>query len=329
MNFENGDLIMFPGWRKELEDKSLEAVKLQNYEEALLHIKKLETYDAASNDILTAKVICLIELSRYDQAISLCRKLMKEDEENYYKYLHIYLTILFQTSQYSEVIDMLDEVQDMSLLPEEYQEPFQQIYDMSKQFQTTATVKDAEDHMNHFFTSLENGNFQEQWKLLSFHRKHAIQPYLKQLVPYLSDSNLNPVIKTGILQWCMDEDVTDRFQVEKFNQRDWFSPATLPDVLESDFAKASLRHLDSVEQSDATMYQFTKQILYRYLYITFPYTPDMEDAELVAESVLYLAKNYLQVNESNEQQEAPSRIHQEKMDEIEHLEKVYFSQIDD
>ncbi|WP_054753473.1 tetratricopeptide repeat protein [Piscibacillus salipiscarius] len=151
MDYEQQDVVMFPGWRKELEAKTFEAVKHKNYKEALLHIEQLESFDEASNDILTAKVICLIETSQYEQAIGLCRKLMREDDENYYKYLHIYLTILFQNSQYAELVDLLDEIQNHESIPVEYEEPFKQLYDMSKQFQEQTPKRDSSEHMEHFW----------------------------------------------------------------------------------------------------------------------------------------------------------------------------------
>ncbi|TFB24954.1 tetratricopeptide repeat protein [Filobacillus milosensis] len=328
MDYEQHDVVMFPGWRKELEEKSFEAVKHKNYDEALLHIEKLESFKEASNDILTAKVICMIELSRYDEAISLCRKLMREDDDNYYKYLHIYLTILFQTSQYTEVVDLLNEINETSSIPRDYKEPFKQLYDMSIQFQDQATEQESENHMNHFMDSLENGNFQEQWKLLSFHRNHPIGPYLSQLVPYLSDAQLNPVIKTGILQWCMDDQISEPIEIEKFGDMAWFKPTELPDVLDTEFSVEVLKVLEDVEQSDPTLYQFTKQILYRYLYIKFPFTPNLELKEDVAEAVHSLAKSYIQLESADEQTYISDEI-MKWMKEIEHLEKIYFSQIDD
>ncbi|GEL77433.1 hypothetical protein [Tenuibacillus multivorans] len=328
MDYEHHDVVMFPGWRKELEAKSFDAVKHKNYEEALIHIEQLESFNEASNDILTAKVICFIELSRYDEAIMLCRKLMREDDDHYFKYLHIYLSILFQTSQYSEVVDLLDEIKETSSLPVEYEESFEQLYDMSKQFLENATDQESEEHMNHFLDSLENGNFQEQWKLLSYHRKFPIQPYLDQLIPYLSDTHLNPVIKTGILQWCMDEDIDQGIEVEKFDETDWFTPSKLPDVLDTRFAQDVLSELEEVEQDDPTLFQFTKQVLYRFLYIKFPFTPPESLTHTVADAVIALAKSYLQLDQTDWSSYIPEEL-ATWMKEIERLEKVYFSQIED
>ncbi|SEP94450.1 tetratricopeptide repeat protein [Piscibacillus halophilus] len=328
MDYEHQDVVMFPGWRKQLEEKTFEAVKHKNYKEALLHIEQLESFHEASHDILTAKVICLIEINQYEQAISLCRKLMKEDDEHYYKYLHIYLTILFQNSQYAEVVDLLEEFKENESIPVEYEESFKQLYDMSQQFQEQTPERDSAEHMDHFLESLENGNFQEQWKLLSYHRKHSIGSYLDQIVPYLSDTQLNPVVKTGILQWCMDEQIDLKLEIEKFGETDWFQPNRLKDILEMDFAKECLAKLDEIEQDDPTLYQFTKQILYRYLYIMYPFTPKDTTASRIADAVLNLAKRYLSLHDSEESTYI-SKETRKWMDQIEHLEKIYFSQIDD
>ncbi|MGP4071364.1 tetratricopeptide repeat protein [Piscibacillus sp. B03] len=328
MDYEQHDVVMFPGWRKELEAKTFDAVKHKNYKEALLHIEQLESFDEASNDILTAKVICLIEMNKYEEAISLCRKLMREDDEHYFKYLHIYLTILFQNSQYAELVDLLDEIQNHDSIPVEYEEVFKQLYDMSKQFQEQTPERESTEHMEHFLDSLENGNFQEQWNLLAYHRKHEIGQYLDRIIPYLSDTQLNPVIKTGIIQWCMDEEVSDVIEVEKFDRTEWVKPSELSDVLDTDFAKQCLKELEQIEQNDPTLYQFTKQILFRYLYILFPFTPESGTTEEIAEAVSALAESYLNLNESDDRTYISDEI-RKWMNEIEKLEKVYFSRIDD
>lgn len=327
MNHEHDDIIMFPVWRRQLEVESLDAVKQQNYEKALIHIEKLEQFHEATHEILTAKVICLMELNRFDEAILLCQKLMREDEENYYKYLHIYVSILFQTSQYDEVIDLLDEIKETEFIPDEFMHSLDQIYEMSKQLQETAPEMDVDEHIEQFIDSLELGNFREQWKLLSLHKKHSIKPYIERISPYLADSNLNPVIKTAILQWCMDSQINQVLEVEKFGKTGEFNPIELDDILDTKFAKAVLEHLENVEQSDPTLYLFIKQILYRFLYIYFPFKPDVELPEDIANAVLYLASKYLQLDLKKLNQ----YISEESfkwVDKIENLEKKFFSQIE-
>ncbi|MET3682567.1 tetratricopeptide (TPR) repeat protein [Alkalibacillus flavidus] len=329
MNDNKQGVVMFPGWRKELEEKTFDAIQQKYYEEALLHIKKLEDFNEASHDIITAKVIAYVELNRYEEAISLCRRLMREDEDNYYKYLHIYLTILFQTSQYRELIELLDEIFQTETIPFDYRDAFQQLYDVSTDMRESATEAESEEHINHFIESLENGNFQEQWKLLSYHRKFDVGPHIELIKPYLSDTRLNPVIKTGILQWFMEEEVDHQVEVEKFGESNHVTPVALKDVLNTSFSQSVLDYLEHIEQGDPTLYEFVKQILYRYLYIKFPFAPQPSDDNVknLGEAVLKLAQQYLQLNEDVDVREEATTQQREWMDEIERLEKNYFSQI--
>lgn len=325
---ETPDIIMFPGWKRDLERSSIDAIEQKNYEEALLYIHKLEQFESASNDILVAKIIALSELGRNDQAISLCRRLMKEDRENYYQHLHIYLNILFQSNQYSEVLETVEQVQNDDNVPIFYKEQFQVLYEQSQQFRDTIGGGESERDMAHFMESLENGNFHEQWKLLSYHRNFPVEPYLPTLKPYFVDPKLNPVIKTGLLQWCMDEEISEPIEIEKFDQKKWVTPSEQSDVLETKFSQEVNAYLTDIEQNDPTLYAFILQILYRYMYILFPFTPKMNVAEEVALAVQSLAVRYLSIDLPYNQQNSNTENITTIMDEIERYERLYYTQVD-
>ncbi|WP_102026856.1 tetratricopeptide repeat protein [Salirhabdus sp. Marseille-P4669] len=323
------DIIIFPGWKKQLERDGLDALKEKRYEDALEHFEKLELYEASTFEMLTGKVICLIELGRYDDAISVCRKLMKEDVDNYYKYLHIYVTILFQTSQYGEIVSLLDEIFENEEIPHTYRQQFWQIYDLSKKFHDDQAESEYDDAIVTFIQRLDNGSFQEQWRLLSSIRKNTIHPYVNDLVPYLIDSKLNPVIKTGILQCFIEQQVDQNMQVHKFDQSAIFNPKELKDVMDTQFAKQILLKLSYVEDQDPTLFEFIRQILFRFLYIYFPFIPDEEQITDISEAVLSLALDYLQIDGEYQQMlEEPNEQRDNWKKKIQSLEMKYFSQIE-
>ncbi|MBB6451943.1 tetratricopeptide (TPR) repeat protein [Salirhabdus euzebyi] len=328
MKKEHPDIVIFPGWRKQLEKEGLEALKEKRYEDALTHILQLEQYEAASYEILTGKVICFIELGRYDEAIGLCRKLMKEDDPNYYKYLHIYVTILFQTSQYGEILSLLDEIFQSEKIPHTYREQFWQIYDLSQKFYQDQELTQDDKEWKQFIHNLEGGSFQEQWRLLSILRKKSVSHYIDEIIPHLSDAELNPVIKTGILQWMYEQKVDQEMEVEKFNQTSMINPIHLDDVMETPEAKKILLLLEEIEQNDPTLFEFTRQILFRYLYVYYPFTPSEEAIQSIAEAVLALALEYLQLDQETSMLEYDNEARGKWMEEIKHMEMKYFSQIE-
>ncbi|MRG88365.1 tetratricopeptide repeat protein [Salinibacillus xinjiangensis] len=329
MKKEHQDVVIFPGWKRQLEQDGLEALKEKRYEDALEKVKLLEQFEAASYEILTGKIICYIELNRYDEAIALCRKLMKEDEDNYYKYLHIYITVLFQTSQYGEIISLLDEIFSTEKVPYTYREQFNQIYNLSQNFYQDEEAHNPTTEIQHFIQNLDGGSFQEQWRLLSLLRKKPVGDYIDDLIPYFSDNELNPVIKTGLLQWLTEQDVDREIEIEKFNQTKVVNPKNLSDILESNCAKEIVQSLDIIEQNDPTLFEFTRQILFRFLYVYYPFVPEQEDCLPISEAVLSLALEYLQLEEGHHSiLDGESERREFWMDEIKRLEMKYFSQIE-
>src|SRR5699024_7352147 len=97
---DSGKVILFPKWKTQLEEESLTAIKEKEYREALQKLNKLIRYNVLNHETLIGKLICLIELGNYEEAQHMCEELISRKSEYYYQYVHIYLTLLFQTSQY-------------------------------------------------------------------------------------------------------------------------------------------------------------------------------------------------------------------------------------
>ncbi|QGS68969.1 tetratricopeptide repeat protein [Oceanobacillus sp. 143] len=132
MQTEPNNVILFPKWKKTLEEESLYALQEKRYEEALEKLNKLLSYQVDDYEILIAKLMCLMELSRYEEAQELCEELLQHKDDNYYHYLHMYLTILFQTNQYELLMEHAAAELADKQLPEIFREQFTQLYDISK-----------------------------------------------------------------------------------------------------------------------------------------------------------------------------------------------------
>src|SRR5690625_4141626 len=91
-----------------LEKESLQALKDKRFAEALYKLDKLLSYQVNNHEILIGKLICLMELGRYEEAQDLSEELLELHNDNYYHYVHIYLTILFQTNQYDVLMEQVE-----------------------------------------------------------------------------------------------------------------------------------------------------------------------------------------------------------------------------
>ncbi|TCT25108.1 tetratricopeptide repeat protein [Melghiribacillus thermohalophilus] len=300
MKRKHQGVVIFPKWKKQLEKSSIEALKEKKYREALAYIEKLEKFEAASNEILTGKIISLIELRRYDEAIELCQQLMENDDGDYYKYLHIYLTILFQASEYQEVIQILDDLFQQNKVPYTYEKTFNQLYELSQKFAGEHIQTGDHKNLKNIIHSLKQGSLKEQWQSLSLIRREDAIRHMEDIKPLLIDEKLNPVIKTGILQWLHEQKIDIECDVEKFGEIHRVNPGELKDILDQDFAREILFYLEELEQSNPTLLEIARQILYRFLYVLYPFLPRTNRSEIIARAVQELAMDYLNEERENE-----------------------------
>ncbi|WP_176447538.1 tetratricopeptide repeat protein [Lentibacillus sp. CBA3610] len=95
------------------------ALKEKRYEEALAKLDQLLGYGVQNHEVMIGKLMCLMELNRYKEAQDFCESLLIHKDEHYYHYVHIYLTILFQTSQYQLLMNQVEQELESDLVPAE------------------------------------------------------------------------------------------------------------------------------------------------------------------------------------------------------------------
>jgi len=123
---DSGKVILFPKWKTQLEEESLTAIKEKEYGEALQKLNKLIRYNVLNHETLIGKLICLIELGNYEEAQHMCEELISRKSEYYYQYVHIYLTLLYQTSQYQLLMEQIEYEHEKDEIPDPYKEQFDQ-----------------------------------------------------------------------------------------------------------------------------------------------------------------------------------------------------------
>src|SRR5690625_1767591 len=102
---DSDKIILFPTWQKNLEQESLEAMREKNYKEALEKINQLLDFNVENHELYIAKLICLMELRDHQGALDLSEHMLEQEDENYFQYVHIYLTVLFQMGSYEQLIE--------------------------------------------------------------------------------------------------------------------------------------------------------------------------------------------------------------------------------
>ncbi|ALX48228.1 tetratricopeptide repeat protein [Lentibacillus amyloliquefaciens] len=221
------NVVLFPKWRKVLEEESLKALKEKRYEEALEKLNQLLLFGNENHEVNIGKLMCLMELNRFKEAQDFCEALLLQKDVHYYHYVHIYLTILFQTSQYELLMNQAEQELETDALPEEIREQFRQLFDMSKKMRRDIRDEKAPEYINDLFKAVQEENHAHQYTLVEQIRKIDMTP-TEQIMALLTDNRVHPVTKTAIFLWLKDKSISEEVIIHKLGVKQTITPEHLP-----------------------------------------------------------------------------------------------------
>ncbi|HLQ71280.1 MAG TPA: tetratricopeptide repeat protein [Bacillota bacterium] len=317
-------VILFPKWKETLERESLVALEQKEYSHALEKLNRLLEYNVWKHEVVMGKIICLMELNRYDEAQDLSEELLKHGSENYYHYLHIYLTILFQTNQYELLMEKVEAVLEDESVPPEMIDMFQQLYEMSKSMQHEMYLEQSHYYSRELTDAIHNADYEKQWHVIQELKHLKITPS-KDMYTYLMSDDIHPVIKTAIFQWFQLSGVDELVEIHKEKGHITVKPVAFTALEEHSLTKQMVLLLGEQEQRNPTLYHLMEKMLYRYFYVCYPVLPNESELQKIAEALMILGENYL----NEDQKQTDSNIIEFYMKDIQLSEKLYLSIIDD
>ncbi|MDY0408596.1 tetratricopeptide repeat protein [Virgibacillus soli] len=321
------NIILFPKWKEQLENESLQALHEKRYKEALEKFNKLIHYAITSHEILIGKIICLIELEKYEEAEEMCLHAMSQRDTNYYHFVHIYLTILFQTNQYDLLMDTVEEaLSNKTKIPVIIQEQFQQLYDMSVKIKQDLISEQSVELISELFEAIQTNDFIKQWVHIENLRSIKAIP-TKKVIQLLKNDDIHPVVKTAIFQWLQSVNFSDFIHITKFGASLHLNPLDIPDLKALSTIKQTMLLFANLEQKNPSLFDILEQLLYRYVYVWYPFIPSHQDVMEIAEALKYIGNQYLYGENDAYEVEMESKTGK-YIEEIEMCEKLYLSIID-
>ncbi|QTM99991.1 tetratricopeptide repeat protein [Sediminibacillus dalangtanensis] len=331
MNTKQDKVIIFPKWKDALEEESLQALKEKRYEDALKKLDELIDHEIYSHEIFAGKIICLMELGETDEAEALCRHLVSLEDEYFFEYLHIYVTLLFQMSEYEQLIEIIDDVFSRKTVPEPMNSQLEQLAEMSTKLLQDKMDEEANDHINELSKAVKQGDPLRQWRIIVQSSNLKPTPYLRYLKQLLKDDRIHPVVKTAIMEWLAEQEVDSEIVVEKAESEISVNPADLKSVEDHPVTKQIKVLLREVEQENPTLYQLLEKLLYRYLYVRYPFMPGEGELIAVSHAIKIMGAKYLQLEGlyHTYKKQAGELDVDTYMEEITQNEKSYFSIIEE
>ncbi|WP_010531148.1 tetratricopeptide repeat protein [Lentibacillus jeotgali] len=325
MESNRENVILFPKWRTVLEEESLVALKEKRYKEAMAKLDQLLEFDVKNHEIIIGKLMCLMELNRYKEAQDFCEGLLIHKDEHYYQYVHIYLTILFQTSQYQLLIDQVEQELEKSTVPDDMKEQFQQLYDMSRKMWYDIRIEKSPEYINELFNSVEEENHDYQLRLIDQIRKMDLTP-TRQIKSLLTDDRVHPVTKTAIFIWLQEKGVSEKVLIHKLGIKHETAPEDIPELETHPTLKQTLLSISDEEQKNPTLYRLMEQLLHHYFYVRYPLMPAEGEAPSIAAALTKIGEDYLDIHMKTTENEDDRLI--QYMDEIKMCEALYSTVIE-
>jgi tetratricopeptide (TPR) repeat protein len=327
MQQHDENVILFPKWQSALKEESLLAIQDRRYEDALEKINKLLHYQVRDQEIIIGKIMCLMELGRYVEAEEVCEEaLAQERDDSYYQYLHIYLTILFQTNKYSILMERIEDELSSFELPLMMREQFEQLYELSVRLQTDIVEKNTRQYLDELKDAVKAKDYHKQWRLIS--KLHSMNIAIDgTMIAFLSNEDVHPVVKTYVFQWLQSQNYSDIVYIKKLGKELKLSPIEVSEIHNHPTYNQTKHYLRDLEQDNPTLFLFLEKTLYRYLYVKYPILPISDDSIFVAESLQKISNRITHKLEVEEDTNLDKVL--EYLEDIVACEQLYLSIIDD
>lgn len=327
MQRDDENIVMFPKWETALKEESFLALQEKRYEEALKKIDELLRYNIRDHEVVIGKLMCLMELGRYEEAEEMCEELIRDRENEYYfHYVHLYITILFQANKFDQVTERIEEELSSDKLPAVLREQFLQLYELSGKMESDIVEKKSSTYVHDLLDAVKHSQHQRQWQLISTLRSLKIIPDEK-IVELLNKEEVHPVIKTGIFVWLKELDYKNKVNVQKFGQSLQVIPKETPNIESSTLYINTMKYLNELEHQNPTLYQLLNQLFTRYLYVQYPLLAKNEDAEIIAKSLKVIGHQMMGNHPADSMQEKGPVT--DYMVEIINWEQLYLSIIEE
>lgn len=289
------NLIIFPKWKDDLEGKAKSAMQENDYKKAYDYFHQLTENGVHSHEVLTGKLICMMELNMDEEVESLCEQLIAEKDDYYASYVHIYATLLFQASKYKEVMYLIENALDEGIITEAMEEQLKQMYQLSKELQQQEDKKSYQEVLKVLNEAIDAKNDRQQWYMI----KRLVSLNIREDIPLLREmlvtSDIHPVVKTAILEFYRKADITDHIEIEKFQVKDTIPIHNATIFNLQKFYDGVYQYLEEIEQNEPTNFQMIQFILERFTYVYVPFLPQEENYQLLAEALEYYVDRSLEV----------------------------------
>ncbi len=267
-----------------------EYINNREYGEAL----KLLT-DMEDENVRLQRLVCLIGLADYQQALKEVMLAKVKAEQSYYEVVGMYLTILKELERYDEAIDMVIEELSMPYVPSNYEMMYNEVYDqlLIAKHESNIDYNNLTFNLEDIESILSGRNTNQEVIYLAINQMQSLN--IRRLVPYIHSFLKNPEIpnfaKSQVIEMMIEQVIDEEFLVVKGFEEEYINPSLMTSVLDQPEIGSLVDLLsENLEDENPTLYEQALQFLTVYLYDIFPrIVNDYEVNSLAGAIHFYLA----------------------------------------
>lgn len=295
------NVILFPNLEKRLTEKGLESLQEKRYIEAIDFLEDARELDPVSEDILIGLVLAYFESSQFQNAKKLAKEMLLKGIGDYMKLVELYLTILIQLHEYSEIVATIEVLMEEKEIPPDKQEHFLKILQFSMRMtkddrahEDSTEIQGTElDVQNDELNLLEITDSKEQMLLVSRLTGKNILPYIQEITDYLRTGSGHPFFKTMLLNLLREQEYEQEVVVHKFNLESEFIPKDLPEIRSQVRMGTIIEILKGqLESSDPVLLSNIQNLVERHFLMVYPFSLEPLNANAWAAAFHCIALEY-------------------------------------
>jgi tetratricopeptide (TPR) repeat protein len=283
-----GNVIVFPNTVQVLLTEGMNLLKDEKYVSARDKLYQVLSYEPEHPGALGAYAYCLFELGEYEEALEVCKELLKVGPVHYLETMELYISILMQVREFAEAERMIEALIEEKVLPEERLEQFQQLRELNERIATnSAPVKiDPTLYATAAFVALPPA---EQERRVLELPTGSLEVMKGSMVELVQHPETDLLAKTYILFKLHQEKIDAEVRLSKFGFEGTYSIRQLPDPANDSKLVAVKEVLQDAMQKDPTRLDMALELFDRHVFLFYPFMWEAYSAEQVA----FAYKGYL------------------------------------
>ncbi|MBT2688120.1 tetratricopeptide repeat protein [Bacillus sp. ISL-47] len=296
---QNSKIILFPDVEKRLLEKGLESFQQRRYQESIRFFEEAMEIEPDNTDIHIGLVLAYFEAGALQKAKELANKMLQTGIGDYIQVMDLYLMILVQLHQYSEIVTTIEVLLEEREIPKEKFEHFSRMLEFSRKMahsnpeEREKEAPPIEEFKNKKLNLFSYQDQNEQIQLAAQLAKNNIRPYIEDIKAYLESSEGHPFFKTMLLNVLSEHEYDKEVLLRKFGKSIKIRPSELPSVHQQPQLLTIVSRLGAhLEQEDPILYENTKSLIERHFFILYPIEAEPANSASWAAAYHSLANEY-------------------------------------